>query len=293
MRTASVRRTVAAALVAGALGTTAGAAQAAPQQDDLTKGETQVGKTALVDRNGALGVEMATFAHDFAGTALPSGWPSSPGATVANGSMTVDGALVNHSATGGPARTLEFTATFGDEKFQHVGFGTTSTPDPVGDLQHRAVTSTTHWCVRPHSHRTPVSKRTCSFVRLLRGRRLPDRMVGDERPVLRQRRRSARSTTPRIGGNMHRQSVTSRQVPRSARDRLDDPPRGDCRHVHLRQVRRGRLARVGNRVHARGRPPTERRSPTRRRPAPTATRGPLGARRAPPCRLASSGTGPT
>ena len=56
MRTATVRRTVAAALVAGALGTAAGVAQAAPQQDDFV-GVRPQHETALVGG----GVELATF----------------------------------------------------------------------------------------------------------------------------------------------------------------------------------------------------------------------------------------
>ena len=63
MRTATVRRTVAAALVAGALGTTAGAAQAAPQQDDFTGGAPN--ETALVGG----GVELATLRSQTFGTA--------------------------------------------------------------------------------------------------------------------------------------------------------------------------------------------------------------------------------
>ena len=125
MRTASVRRTVAAALVAGALGTTAGVAQAAPQQDDFATTET--GKTTLVGN----AVELATFNQDFNGAALPwpavqfsalSGCATDGGATMTGTALAVDGARVD-SAKGNPGSSLKFRATFGAQRFAHVGFG--------------------------------------------------------------------------------------------------------------------------------------------------------------------------
>jgi hypothetical protein len=129
LRTATVRRTVAAALVAGAFGTTGGVAQAAPQQDDFTGGAST--ETALI--GGA--IELATFDHSFNGApTLPASWipgtaqtiaPCGPGgqAAIAGDALSVDAAR-SDSGLGGAGSSLRFTATFAkDEPYQHVGFG--------------------------------------------------------------------------------------------------------------------------------------------------------------------------
>ena len=130
MRTASVRRTVAAALVAGALGTATGTAQAASQVDDFTGGALT--ETAVVDG----GVELATFNQSF--NANP-GWTTTPwsiaecptagGSEVLGGVMNVDGARVD-SGKGQVGSSLMFRATFGAEGFQHVGYGVDFNTEP-------------------------------------------------------------------------------------------------------------------------------------------------------------------
>jgi hypothetical protein len=123
LRTASVRRTVAAALIAGTLGATGGTAQAASQVDDLTQGTH--GSTALV----AGGVEIApAFDAMFNGSALPQGfesrqWTAGTGGATPNGSaMIVDRARGVNGIAGKPGSSLSFTATFGGQRAQHVGF---------------------------------------------------------------------------------------------------------------------------------------------------------------------------
>ena len=66
------------------------------------------------------------------GPGLPAGWSSSTwesegggssaSATVSGGSLHVDGALAHTEATFGPGHALEFVATFGSAKYQHVAF---------------------------------------------------------------------------------------------------------------------------------------------------------------------------
>ena len=66
------------------------------------------------------------------GPGLPAGWSSSTwesegggtgaSATVSGGSLHVDGALAHTEATFGSGRALEFVATFGSAKYQHVAF---------------------------------------------------------------------------------------------------------------------------------------------------------------------------
>ena len=59
------------------------------------------------------------------GPGLPAGWSSTPwgaggSASVSGGSMHVDGALAGTTATFTPGHSLEFSATFGADAFQHV-----------------------------------------------------------------------------------------------------------------------------------------------------------------------------
>jgi Domain of unknown function (DUF4082)/Bacterial Ig-like domain/HYR domain/Bacterial Ig domain len=68
-----------------------------------------------------------TVGAEFSGSTLPAGWASSPwggggAASVAGGSLTVDGAIAETTGSYGPGRSLEFVATFGAAPFQHVGF---------------------------------------------------------------------------------------------------------------------------------------------------------------------------
>ena len=64
---------------------------------------------------------------EFNGTALPSGWLSNvwaaPGGFTFDGTeVNIDGADIATSALYGPGLSLEFTATFSGQAFQHVGF---------------------------------------------------------------------------------------------------------------------------------------------------------------------------
>ena len=68
------------------------------------------------------------FHRDFSPMSLSAGWSSgswSPGgsASMSNGILTVDGALAGSNALYGPARSLEFVATFTGDAWQHIGFG--------------------------------------------------------------------------------------------------------------------------------------------------------------------------
>src|SRR5207247_6273240 len=72
-----------------------------------------------------------TVGTEFSGAALATGWTTSVittggGSTVANGSVTVDGASVLAPNTYSSGHTLEFVARFSGEPNQNVGFGLTS-----------------------------------------------------------------------------------------------------------------------------------------------------------------------
>ena len=108
----------------------AGAATAGAQtqvDDDFTVG-THDG-TELVAGGLELSPLLDDIFEDFDGTALPAGWETVPWnaggtATVADGSLTVDGARANTTSLYGSNRSLDFAATFTADPFQHVGFGT-------------------------------------------------------------------------------------------------------------------------------------------------------------------------
>ncbi len=126
MRSATVRRTVAAALVAGALGTAVGTAQAAPVQDDFSQGTHD--KTALV---GGVAIELTpAFDTTFEGPALPTGFtsgvwdpdPLNPGTATADDGLILDRAWAKNATPVGPGSSLRFRTTF-DQAQQHVGFG--------------------------------------------------------------------------------------------------------------------------------------------------------------------------
>jgi hypothetical protein len=124
MQGASKRRIVAAALAVAAFGVTTATAQAGTVTDDFTGG-IPVNTTA-----GAGGVELASaFNEGFDGTALPAGWPAptlwSPDGTttVGGGAVSIQRSLVNTGVPAGPGSSLRFTATFGPQASQHIGFG--------------------------------------------------------------------------------------------------------------------------------------------------------------------------
>ncbi len=95
-------------------------------------GAGTVGAGAYIsDTTGGEITLAPTVGTEFSGTALPTGWtstvPATGGsATVANGSVNVDGASVLAPTTYGPGRTLEFVATFSGGANQNAGFGLTS-----------------------------------------------------------------------------------------------------------------------------------------------------------------------
>jgi hypothetical protein len=68
-------------------------------------------------------------ALDLSGSSLPAGWSSSPwasggAATVAGGTLTIDGAAAGTTAVYSSGVSLEFTAMFSGDPWQHIGFGT-------------------------------------------------------------------------------------------------------------------------------------------------------------------------
>ena len=80
--------------------------------------------------NGEL-ILAPTIGAEFSGTSLPDGWFSSPwnpggSATVNDGVITVNGALVGSNTFYGPGHSLEFVATFSAQSStqnEHIGFG--------------------------------------------------------------------------------------------------------------------------------------------------------------------------
>ena len=96
------------------------AAPASIVDDDFAGGTTD-GNTVVVPPGA---VQLAPV------TVLPTGWtvtnsfPWGGGTATANaGVLTVDGALAGPTTTFSAPQTLTFTATFGAEDFQHMGFG--------------------------------------------------------------------------------------------------------------------------------------------------------------------------
>ena len=64
----------------------------------------------------------------FGGAALPPGWTATPPPTsviVSDDTLKVDAGRVESVASTGPGSSLAFTATFGAQANQHIGFGTT------------------------------------------------------------------------------------------------------------------------------------------------------------------------
>jgi hypothetical protein len=95
-------------------------------------GAGTVGTGAYIsDTAGGEIILAPTVGTEFSGTALPAGWTSAVLATggsttVANGSLSVDGASVVAPTTYGPGRTLEFVATFSGGANQNAGLGLTT-----------------------------------------------------------------------------------------------------------------------------------------------------------------------
>jgi hypothetical protein len=93
--------------------------------DDFGSGTT--GSNTVVTPPG---VTLApTIFAAFSGTTLPAGWSVTPYATggsgtVANGLLTVDGALAASNTFYGPGQSLQFVATFTGDAEQHAGLAT-------------------------------------------------------------------------------------------------------------------------------------------------------------------------
>jgi hypothetical protein len=107
--------------------TGAATAGAQTQQDTDFSGGVTDANTTVIDGDLSLNPVVA---EEFDGTALPSDWTVTPwaaggDATVTGGVLTVDGARVNPPTLYEPGRSLDFTATFTSDPFQHVGFGNT------------------------------------------------------------------------------------------------------------------------------------------------------------------------
>ncbi len=101
---------------------------------NFAAGTTGDSTAVTPDGDGALTLRpSATQAFD--GTTLPNGWSSTTWgdggtATVSGGALTVDGAQAGTDATFSPGTTLEFTGTFGNAPYEHVGFATAEFDGP-------------------------------------------------------------------------------------------------------------------------------------------------------------------
>jgi hypothetical protein len=83
--------------------------------------------TYIADEGDGEVILMPAMGEEFSGASLPPGWSTAAwnnggGVTVANGTLTADGARASTDATFGNGHSLDFVATFGAETFQHVGF---------------------------------------------------------------------------------------------------------------------------------------------------------------------------
>jgi len=100
----------------------------------------------------------STIDEAFSGSTLPPEWTAnvwSGGSTpsVASGLLTLNGSEAYTDATFGPGKTLEFSATFGAQANQHIGFGVSSgsPPAPYNDppwIMFSTYTSTSRLSVR-------------------------------------------------------------------------------------------------------------------------------------------------
>jgi hypothetical protein len=96
---------------------------------DFGRGTLDAGGYIGATADGEL-MLMPAVGAEFSGVALPAGWSMSPwagtsSAAVAGGIVNVDGAFVSTSAMVLPGRSLEFTATFSGDPYQHAGFAVT------------------------------------------------------------------------------------------------------------------------------------------------------------------------
>ena len=133
---------VSAALLLPMLISTSGkAATSATSVGDTTEADFAQGNldsdTYIGDAAGGEVLLRPTAGAEFFGSALPSGWTSQTwgaggGSSVANGIVSVDGALLGQYPAGnptdpaslyGPGRVLEFVGTINSDGFQHIGFG--------------------------------------------------------------------------------------------------------------------------------------------------------------------------
>ena len=125
---------------------------------DTFVGATGAGADGEVQLQPAVGEE-------FGGSESPGSWFATPweaggGATVAGGSLLVNGARAGTSADFGPGRTVEFSAAFGAAPFQHVGFGADYSDAPWAMFSTGGGRS--RWASMPappgHRRRTPRSR---------------------------------------------------------------------------------------------------------------------------------------
>jgi hypothetical protein len=94
-------------------------AAAATVTDDDFAGSTPGSATWVVEP-GSVRLLPTGLSANF--DTLPAGWTATPGATVAGGSLTIDAARAESNTTFTPGQVLEFRASFGADRFQHVGF---------------------------------------------------------------------------------------------------------------------------------------------------------------------------
>jgi Purple acid Phosphatase, N-terminal domain/FlgD Ig-like domain/Glycosyl hydrolases family 16 len=103
----------------------------APCPADVTAADFQLGildaNTAIVLEDDGEVILVPTLGTDFTGSSLPAGWASAEWntggtATVAGGTLTVNGAHAYTTSSFGPLRSLEFVATYTAGQFQNVGF---------------------------------------------------------------------------------------------------------------------------------------------------------------------------
>jgi hypothetical protein len=83
----------------------------------------------------SIAMSTPVLSADLSGTSLPPGWFSNLWSdagfvTVADGLLTVDGALVATDALFSPAESLEFAGAFSGDPWQHIGFGIDSSSAP-------------------------------------------------------------------------------------------------------------------------------------------------------------------
>jgi Purple acid Phosphatase, N-terminal domain len=101
---------------------------------DFTAGTAGAGAYLSQRANGEV-ILTPTVGQEFSGTTLPTGWFSTNwsgggSATVANGTLSVNGARSGTSALFGSGRSIEFSATYSGVPWQYGGFGVTFNEAP-------------------------------------------------------------------------------------------------------------------------------------------------------------------